>query len=82
MQPEQRTAIEHSWRKRPAPVYRSDRDRGLNATADVLALVEALHQAWRQRAALRRRLPDTQPTYGRAGLRVLYRVAAVATAKR
>ena len=42
MKPEQLLAIEHFWRNRPAPVYLYDRERGLiNATTDVLALVEA-----------------------------------------
>ena len=61
MQPEQLTAIEHFWRNRPAPVYLYDRERGLiNATADVLALVEALHQAWREVEQLRSQQPVTQ----------------------
>ena len=47
------------WRSRTAPVYLYDRDRGLiNATADLLALVEALHHAWREGEQLRRRQPD------------------------
>lgn len=61
MQPEQLTAIERCWRKRPAPVYLYDHDRGLfNATADVLALVEALQQAWLELEELRRQRPDRQ----------------------
>ena len=61
MEPGQLTTIERSWRNRPAPVYLYDRDRGLiNATADVLALVEALHHAWREIEALRRQQPDKQ----------------------
>ena len=63
MESEQLTAIEQYWRNRPAPVYLYDRDRGLiNATADVLALVEALHHAWREVAELRSQQPDIQPT--------------------
>jgi hypothetical protein len=63
MEPEQLRAIERYWRNRPAPVYLYDRDRGLiNATADVLALVEALHHACREVEELRRRQLDTQPT--------------------
>lgn len=63
MEPEQLTTIEHYWRNRPAPVYLYVRKRGLmNATADVLALVEALHHAWREGEELRCRLLDTQPT--------------------
>jgi hypothetical protein len=63
MEPEQLIAIERYWRKRPTPVYLYDRDRGLiNATADVLALVEALRQAWREVEELRRQQPDTQRT--------------------
>ena len=34
----------------------------MNATVDVLALVEALHQAWREVEELRRRQLNTQPT--------------------
>jgi hypothetical protein len=45
MTPEQLAAIERYWRNRPTPVYLYDRERGLiNATTDVLALVEALRQ--------------------------------------
>jgi hypothetical protein len=63
MKPEQLLAIEHFWRNRPAPVYLYDRERGLiNAMADVLALVEALHQAWREGEELRRGQLNTQPT--------------------
>jgi hypothetical protein len=63
MEPEQLTVIERYWRNRTAPVYLYDRGRGLiNATADVLALVEALHQAWREIEELRRRQLDIQPT--------------------
>jgi hypothetical protein len=62
MEPEQLTTLEHYWRNRPAPVYLYDRKRGLiNATADVLALVEALRQAWREVEELRCQLLDTQP---------------------
>ena len=63
MELEQLTAIERYWRNRPAPVYLYDRDRGLiDATADVLALAEALHQAWREVEELRLQQLDTQPT--------------------
>jgi hypothetical protein len=63
MESEQLTAIEHYWRNRPTPVYLYDRERGLvNATTDVLALVDALHQAWREVEELRRQQLDTQPT--------------------
>ena len=63
MEPEQLTAIERYWRNRTAPLHLYDRDRGLiNATADLLALVEALHHAWREGEQLRRRQPDMQPT--------------------
>ena len=59
MEAEQLIAIERYWRNRSAPVYLYDRDRGLiNATADVLALVEALRQAWRELAEVRRQQPD------------------------
>jgi hypothetical protein len=62
MEPEQLRAIERYWRNRLAPVYLYDRDRGLiNATADVLALVEALHHVCREVEELRRRQLDTQP---------------------
>ena len=56
MTPEQLAAIERYWRTRPTPVYLYDSKRGLmNATTDVLALIEALHQAWREIEKLRRK---------------------------
>ena len=59
MTPEQLAAIEHYWRSRPTPVYLYDSKRGLmNATIDVLALIEALHQAWDEIEELRRKQSD------------------------
>jgi hypothetical protein len=58
MDKEQLATIERYWRARPAPVYLYDRDRGLiNATTDMLALIEALRQAWRELDELHRQ-PD------------------------
>jgi hypothetical protein len=62
MTPEQLTTIERYWRNRPTPVYLYDRKRGLiNATTDVLALVEALRQAWHEVDELRRKQLDGPP---------------------
>jgi hypothetical protein len=62
MTPEQLAAIERSWRNRPNPVYLYDRKRGLmNATTDVLALVEALRHAWHEREELGRTQSDIPP---------------------
>jgi hypothetical protein len=59
MTPEQLAEIERYWRNRPTPVYLYDRKRGLiNATADVLALADALRQAWREVEELRQKQPD------------------------
>ena len=64
MTPEQLAEIERYWRNRPTPVYIYDRKRGLiNATTDVLALVEALRQAWHEVEELRQKQPDeTSPS--------------------
>jgi hypothetical protein len=63
MTTEQLAEIEHHWRNRPAPVYLYDRKRGLmNATTDVLALIEALRQAQHELAELRRKQPDDPST--------------------
>jgi hypothetical protein len=46
MTPEQFTEIERSGRNRPTAVYLYDRKRGLmNATTDVLALIEELRRS-------------------------------------
>jgi hypothetical protein len=53
----------HCWRSRSAPVYLYDRDRGLiNATTGVLALVEALRQAWCEVEELCRQQSNTERT--------------------
>jgi hypothetical protein len=63
MTAEQLAEIERYWRHRKAPVYLYDRKRGLiNATTDVLALIEALHQAWRELEELRGRQRDGTST--------------------
>jgi hypothetical protein len=59
MTPEQLAEIERYWRNRPTAVYLYDRTRGLiNATTDVLALVEALRHAQHELDELRRTLPS------------------------
>jgi hypothetical protein len=59
MTPEQLAEIERFWRKRSTPVYLYDHKRGLmNATTDVLALIEALHHAWHELEELRRKQPS------------------------
>jgi hypothetical protein len=63
MTAEQLAEIERYWRHRKAPVYLYDRQRGLiNATTDVLALIEALRQAWRELEELRGRQRDGAST--------------------
>jgi len=63
MTAEQLAEIERHWRNRPAPVYLYDRKRGLiNATTDVLALIEALCHARHELAELRRKQPDELST--------------------
>jgi hypothetical protein len=62
MTPEQLAEIERYWRNRPTPVYLFDRKRGLiNATTDVLALVEALRHAWHELEERGRTQSDTVP---------------------